>query len=108
MLSKELHQLKYEVISVPQDTVRLVKKTQESKSSAFYLLIIKGVTKEPSTTKDLPCRGEMHVKSVERSDILPLVWCGSEEKGGCQLKCRPCHMTMVQNYEVRLQKSSCS
>ncbi|GFX72908.1 hypothetical protein TNCV_1698051 [Trichonephila clavipes] len=28
---------------------------------------------DPSTTKDPPCRGEMHVKSVESSNILPLV-----------------------------------
>ncbi|GFV38612.1 hypothetical protein TNCV_132511 [Trichonephila clavipes] len=32
---------------------------------------------EPSTTKEPPCRGAMHVKSVESSNILPLVWCGS-------------------------------
>ncbi|GFX00921.1 hypothetical protein TNCV_4578871 [Trichonephila clavipes] len=32
---------------------------------------------DPSTTKDTPCRGAMHVKSVESSDVLPLVWCGS-------------------------------
>ncbi|GFV59773.1 transposable element Tcb1 transposase [Trichonephila clavipes] len=29
----------------------------------------------PSTTKDPPCRGEMHVKSVESLNVLPLVWC---------------------------------
>ncbi|GFW15208.1 uncharacterized protein TNCV_173531 [Trichonephila clavipes] len=44
MLPKELHQLKYEAISVPQGSVRLVKKTQERKSSTCYLLITKGVT----------------------------------------------------------------
>ncbi|GFV96005.1 uncharacterized protein TNCV_2096731 [Trichonephila clavipes] len=44
MLPKELVQLKYEAISVPQGTVRLVKKTQERKSSTCYLLINKGVT----------------------------------------------------------------
>ncbi|GFX08582.1 uncharacterized protein TNCV_4170811 [Trichonephila clavipes] len=43
MLPKELHQLKYEAISVPQGSVRLVKKTQERKSSTCYLLITKGV-----------------------------------------------------------------
>ncbi|GFX24499.1 uncharacterized protein TNCV_993141 [Trichonephila clavipes] len=43
-LPKELHQLKYEAISVPQGSVRLVKKTQERKSSTCYLLITKGVT----------------------------------------------------------------
>ncbi|GFU49848.1 uncharacterized protein TNCV_4686151 [Trichonephila clavipes] len=44
MLPKELHQLKYEALSVPQGSVRLVKKTQETKSSTCYLLITKGVT----------------------------------------------------------------
>ncbi|GFS61586.1 uncharacterized protein TNCV_4312621 [Trichonephila clavipes] len=43
-LPKELHQLKYEAISVPQGSVRLVKKTQGRKSSTCYLLITKGVT----------------------------------------------------------------
>ncbi|GFT58953.1 hypothetical protein TNCV_185721 [Trichonephila clavipes] len=32
---------------------------------------------EPSTTKEPPCREMMHVKSVESSNVLPLVWCGS-------------------------------
>ncbi|GFX04199.1 RNase H domain-containing protein [Trichonephila clavipes] len=43
-LPKDFHQLKYEAISVPQGSVRLVKKTQERKSSTCYLLITKGVT----------------------------------------------------------------
>ncbi|GFW59401.1 hypothetical protein TNCV_1508461 [Trichonephila clavipes] len=29
---------------------------------------------EPSTAEDLPCRGEKHVKSVESSNVLLLVW----------------------------------
>ncbi|GFT26558.1 hypothetical protein TNCV_3604011 [Trichonephila clavipes] len=32
---------------------------------------------ETSTTKDPPYRAAMHVQSVESSNILPLVWCGS-------------------------------
>ncbi|GFW81299.1 uncharacterized protein TNCV_376471 [Trichonephila clavipes] len=32
---------------------------------------------EPCTTKEPPCKGAMHVKSVENSNALPLVWCGS-------------------------------
>ncbi|GFU70241.1 hypothetical protein TNCV_903831 [Trichonephila clavipes] len=31
---------------------------------------------EPGTTKDPPCRAAMHVKSVEGSNDLTLVWCG--------------------------------
>ncbi|GFT79878.1 hypothetical protein TNCV_4597951 [Trichonephila clavipes] len=30
---------------------------------------------------DPPCRGAMHVKSVESSNVLSLVWCGSQETG---------------------------
>ncbi|GFU77571.1 hypothetical protein TNCV_3499431 [Trichonephila clavipes] len=29
---------------------------------------------EPSTTEDPPCRGAMYVKSVDSSNVLPLVW----------------------------------
>ncbi|GFT48158.1 hypothetical protein TNCV_1001351 [Trichonephila clavipes] len=29
-------------------------------------------------------------------------------RGGCQLRCRPRHLTMVQNYVVHHQKPSCS
>ncbi|GFY14471.1 uncharacterized protein TNCV_1315251 [Trichonephila clavipes] len=36
-------------------------------------------------------------------------WCGVVvRRGGCQLRCRPRHLTMVQNYVVRRQKPSCS
>ncbi|GFV62497.1 uncharacterized protein TNCV_630761 [Trichonephila clavipes] len=60
---------------------------------------------ELSAFEDPPCREGLHVKSVESSNVLPLVWCGSKERG-CQLRFRPRHLTMVQNYEVRLQKLS--
>ncbi|GFV83338.1 hypothetical protein TNCV_1900641 [Trichonephila clavipes] len=32
---------------------------------------------EPSTAEDPLCRGAMHVKSIEISNILPLMWYGS-------------------------------
>ncbi|GFX00825.1 hypothetical protein TNCV_4577921 [Trichonephila clavipes] len=35
---------------------------------------------EPSATKDPPRRGAIHVKSVESSNVLPLVWCGSQKR----------------------------
>ncbi|GFU12697.1 uncharacterized protein TNCV_2585511 [Trichonephila clavipes] len=44
MLPKELQQLKYEAISVPQGSVHLVKKTQERESSTCLFLITKGFT----------------------------------------------------------------
>ncbi|GBN58922.1 hypothetical protein AVEN_123928-1 [Araneus ventricosus] len=37
---------------------------------------------------------------VTRSKLLPLVWCGSLERG-CQLRCRPRHLTVVQNRSVQ-------
>ncbi|GFX60031.1 hypothetical protein TNCV_4557121 [Trichonephila clavipes] len=36
---------------------------------------------EPSTTENPPYRGAMHVKSIESSNVLPLVWCKSWERG---------------------------
>ncbi|GFV76345.1 histone-lysine N-methyltransferase SETMAR [Trichonephila clavipes] len=50
---------------------------------------------EPSTTQDPPRRGAMHVKSVESSNVLPVVWC--DRRGRCQFRYRPRHLTMVQN-----------
>ncbi|GFX43464.1 uncharacterized protein TNCV_4874841 [Trichonephila clavipes] len=39
----------------------------------------------------------------------PSRWCGVVvRRGGGQLRCRPRHLTMVQNYVVRRQKPSCS
>ncbi|GBN65446.1 hypothetical protein AVEN_168360-1 [Araneus ventricosus] len=35
-------------------------------------------------------------------NVLPLVWCGSLERVW-QLRCRPFHPILVQNYEVRPQ-----
>ncbi|GBM33745.1 hypothetical protein AVEN_131648-1 [Araneus ventricosus] len=47
--------------------------------------------------------GLLHVKSyIGGSSVLSLVWCGSLERG-CQLRCRPRHLTAIQKYEVRLQ-----
>ncbi|GFS60081.1 uncharacterized protein TNCV_2833001 [Trichonephila clavipes] len=51
---------------------------------------------EPSTTKD-----PLNLSRAQTSSR----WCGVVVKrGGCQLRCRPRHLTMVQNYVVRRQK----
>ncbi|GFY16398.1 hypothetical protein TNCV_2350411 [Trichonephila clavipes] len=60
---------------------------------------------EPSTTKDPPCR-EQCTLNLPRTQTSSR-WCGSR-RGGCQLRCRPRHLTMVQNDEVHRQKPSCS
>ncbi|GFT88858.1 hypothetical protein TNCV_906721 [Trichonephila clavipes] len=62
---------------------------------------------EPSTAEDPPCRRAMHVKYIEaqtpsRSGDVEV------RREGFKLRCRPRLLTMVQNYEVRRQKSSSS
>ncbi|GFW92117.1 hypothetical protein TNCV_2153961 [Trichonephila clavipes] len=47
---------------------------------------------EPSATKDTPCKGAMHLKSVERVK-RPSV--GVVVRKGGQLRCHPRHLTMV-------------
>ncbi|GFT19941.1 hypothetical protein TNCV_4993641 [Trichonephila clavipes] len=86
MYPKELHQLKYEEICVPQGSVRLVKKTQEKKSSTIFVDHQRCHEFEPSTTKDPSCMGEVHVKSVNSSNVL--LWSGVVVKRS-QLKYRP-------------------
>ncbi|GFX43626.1 uncharacterized protein TNCV_510751 [Trichonephila clavipes] len=106
MLPKELHQLKYEVKNVPQGSVPLVKKTQERKSSTCYLLITKGVTSlipVPLKTRRV---GERCILNLSRAQTSSC-WSVVVVKRG-QLKYRPSQLIMVQNYEVRLQKPSCS
>ncbi|GFV77275.1 hypothetical protein TNCV_445051 [Trichonephila clavipes] len=45
----------------------------------------------------------MHVKSVEA--LSPYHWLGKEvRRGECQLRCRPCHLTIVQNDEDIITK----
>ncbi|GFX86211.1 uncharacterized protein TNCV_2560931 [Trichonephila clavipes] len=98
--------LKYGAISVPQDSVHLVKKTQERKSSTCYLLITKGVTSSspvPLKTRLVRERCTLNLSRAQTSSC----WSGEVVKRG-QLKYPPRHLTMVQNYEVRLQKPSCS
>ncbi|GFU30130.1 uncharacterized protein TNCV_1925401 [Trichonephila clavipes] len=87
MLPKEFHQLKYETLSVPQGSVRLVKKTQERKSSTCYLLITKGVTSSspvPLKTRRVWGRCTLNLSRVQTSSC----WSGVVVKRG-QLKYRP-------------------
>ncbi|GFV56137.1 hypothetical protein TNCV_1489141 [Trichonephila clavipes] len=90
--------LKYEAISVPQGSVRLVKKTQERKSSTCYLLITKGVkSSNPVLLKNrrVRLRCTLNLSRAQTSSC----WSGVVVKRG-QLKYRPRHLTMVQTYEV--------
>ncbi|GFU91451.1 uncharacterized protein TNCV_2542191 [Trichonephila clavipes] len=52
--------------------------------------------------------GERYTLNLSRAQTSSH-WCGVVVKRGrCQLRCRPRHLTTVQNYEVNRQKSSCS
>ncbi|GFX14485.1 uncharacterized protein TNCV_1616681 [Trichonephila clavipes] len=54
------------------------------------------------------CVGQRCTLNLSRAETSSR-WCGVVvRRGGCQLRCRPRHLTMVQNYVVRRQKPSCS
>ncbi|GFW44731.1 uncharacterized protein TNCV_4482761 [Trichonephila clavipes] len=59
----------------------------------------------PLKTRRVGQRCTLNLSRAETS----FLWCGGVlRRGGCQLRCRPRHLTMVQNYVVRRQKLSCS
>ncbi|GFT66644.1 hypothetical protein TNCV_4803391 [Trichonephila clavipes] len=87
MLPKELHQLKYEDISVPQGSVRFVKKTQEERSSTCYLLITKGVTSSNPLPLKARCVWGGCTLNLSRAQTFSC-WSGVVVKRG-QLKYRP-------------------
>ncbi|GFV91893.1 hypothetical protein TNCV_2975641 [Trichonephila clavipes] len=84
-IPKELHQLKYETISVQQG-FKLVKKTHERKSSTCYLLI----TKKVSSSSPVPLKTRREREGAFQTSSC---WNGVVVKRG--------HVSMVQNYEVR-------
>ncbi|GFS94360.1 uncharacterized protein TNCV_2014011 [Trichonephila clavipes] len=52
--------------------------------------------------------GERYTLDLSRAQTSSR-WCGVVvRRWGCQLRCRSRHLTIVQNYEARHQKSSCS
>ncbi|GFW48141.1 hypothetical protein TNCV_3076811 [Trichonephila clavipes] len=95
--------LKYEAISVPQGSVHLVKKTQERKSSTCFLFITKGVTSSSPVrlkTSRVEERCTLNLSRAQTSSC----WSGVVVERG-QLKYRPRHLTMVQNYTRSVSKS---
>ncbi|GFX01969.1 uncharacterized protein TNCV_371581 [Trichonephila clavipes] len=59
----------------------------------------------PLKTRRVGQRCTLNLSRAETSSR----WCGVVvRRGGFQLRCRPHHLTMVQNYVVRRQKPSCS
>ncbi|GFV93163.1 hypothetical protein TNCV_573021 [Trichonephila clavipes] len=85
MLPKELHQLKYEALSVPKGSP-CQKDTRKKKFNLLFVDHQRCPEFEPSTTKDPACMGEVHVKSVESSNVL--LWSDVVVKRS-QLKYRP-------------------
>ncbi|GFW63152.1 hypothetical protein TNCV_4455001 [Trichonephila clavipes] len=75
-LPKELHQLKYEAISVPQVQFDLSKDTRKKKFN-LLLLITKGVTSSSPVPLKTRREREVHVKFVRAQTSLLLEWCGS-------------------------------
>ncbi|GFT32808.1 uncharacterized protein TNCV_5038621 [Trichonephila clavipes] len=59
----------------------------------------------PLKTRRVGQRCTLNLSRAETSSR----WCGVVvRRGRCQLRCRPRHLTIVQNYVVRRQKPSCS
>ncbi|GFV58114.1 uncharacterized protein TNCV_2109421 [Trichonephila clavipes] len=59
----------------------------------------------PLKTRRVGQRCTLNLSRAETSSR----WCDVVvRRGGCQLRCRPRHLTMVQNYVVCRQKPSCS
>ncbi|GFW34958.1 uncharacterized protein TNCV_978961 [Trichonephila clavipes] len=59
----------------------------------------------PLKTRRVGQRCTLNLSRAETSSR----WCGVVvRRGGCHLRCRPRHLTMVQNYVVLRQKPSCS
>ncbi|GFV80768.1 uncharacterized protein TNCV_4619291 [Trichonephila clavipes] len=67
--------------------------------------LVTGSSPVPLKTRRVGQRCTLNLSRAETSSR----WCGVVvRRGGCQLRCRPRHLTMVQNYVVRRQKPSCS
>ncbi|GFY13096.1 hypothetical protein TNCV_666581 [Trichonephila clavipes] len=59
---------------------------------------------EPSTAEDRV--GERCPLNQSRAQTSYRWWGVEVRRGGCQLRCRPRHLTMAQNYEFRRQAPS--
>ncbi|GFW54131.1 uncharacterized protein TNCV_4372051 [Trichonephila clavipes] len=88
--------------SVPQHGVAAVAEWYRYRTVACF---VTGSSPVPLKTRRVGQRCTLNLSRAETSSR----WCGVVvRRGGCQLRCRPRHLTMVQNYVVRRQKPSCS
>ncbi|GFU63235.1 hypothetical protein TNCV_2656801 [Trichonephila clavipes] len=74
--------------------------------SGFRSLVVRSwthawrvISSSPNATEYLPCRGLMHLKSVETQNFpFDVVWNFAEDIS--ELRYHPHHLIMIQNYEV--------
>ncbi|GFT99659.1 uncharacterized protein TNCV_1140521 [Trichonephila clavipes] len=71
----------------------------------FVACLVTSLSPVPLETHRVGQRCTLNLSRAETSSR----WCGVVVwRGACQLRCRPRHLTMVQNYVVRRKKPSCS
>ncbi|GFX95145.1 uncharacterized protein TNCV_3606041 [Trichonephila clavipes] len=89
-------------LQVPRRIVAAVAEWYGYRTVACFVM---GSSPVPLKTRRVGQRCTLNLSRAETSSR----WCGVVvRRGGCQLRCRPRHLTMVQNYVVRRQKPSCS
>ncbi|GFU57232.1 uncharacterized protein TNCV_3634221 [Trichonephila clavipes] len=89
----------------PQCTTSRVAAVAEWYRYRTVACFVTGSNPVPLKTRRVGQRCTLNLSRAETSSR----WCGVVvRRGGCQLRCRPRHLTMVQNYVVRRQKPSCS
>ncbi|GFU33020.1 uncharacterized protein TNCV_4155911 [Trichonephila clavipes] len=77
---------------------------EEFRSLAVVAWLVMSSNPVPLKTRRVEERCMLNLSRAQMSTRL----CGVVVKrGGCQLKCRPRHFAMVQNYEFRCQQPSC-
>ncbi|GFU21891.1 uncharacterized protein TNCV_3283641 [Trichonephila clavipes] len=90
-------------LSLSQSSCNVVAAVAEWYRYRTVACFVTGSSPVPLKTRRVGQRCTLNLSRVEMSSH----WCGSSERG-CQLRCRPRHLTMVQNYVVHRQKPSCS
>ncbi|GFX81726.1 uncharacterized protein TNCV_317301 [Trichonephila clavipes] len=89
---------KVEMNEVPKFPVAAVAEWYRYRTVACF---VTGSNPVPLKTRRVGQRCTLNLSRAETSSR----WCGVVVwRGGCQLRCRPRHLTMVQNYVVRRQK----
>ncbi|GFX52103.1 uncharacterized protein TNCV_4654321 [Trichonephila clavipes] len=89
-----------EWVLLPQEEAAVA----ECKRYRTVACFVTGSSPVPLKTRRVGQQCTLNLSRAETSSR----WCGVVvRRGGCQLRCRPRHLTMVQNYVVHRQKPSC-